>query len=72
MNTRQHDMACKNKEDCGFCPERANTSANEKNSGLYEGSFPTWTLIFLLLVSVFVSGFLSGVLAVLWFISNGM
>ncbi|EEE9969086.1 hypothetical protein DJ253_17305 [Salmonella enterica subsp. enterica serovar Nigeria] len=72
MNTRQHDMACENKEDCGFFPERANTPENKKNSGLYEESFPTWTLIFLSLISVFISGFLSGVLVALWFISNSM
>ncbi|EDV9508660.1 hypothetical protein HCO18_004374 [Salmonella enterica] len=72
MSTRQHDIASGNKEDCGFCPERANVSIDEKNPSLYEGSLPAWILIFLLLASVFISGFLTGVLAMLWFISNSI
>ncbi|WP_395224846.1 hypothetical protein [Salmonella sp. SKLX107313] len=72
MNPRQHDIASENKEDCGFYPERANVSTDEKKTGLYEDSLPAWILIFLLLASVFISGFLTGVLAMFWFISNSI
>ncbi|HCL5280268.1 TPA: hypothetical protein N2G40_003578 [Salmonella enterica] len=47
--------------------------ATEQTRGGRTGeSFPFLTLIFLLLTSVFTSGFLAGALAVLWFVSSGL
>lgn len=43
---------------------------NEIDSGRAGGAFSLWTLMFLLLVSTFTSGFLAGVLSILWFVCD--
>ncbi|EFU5020895.1 hypothetical protein PUT00_004238 [Salmonella enterica] len=46
--------------------------ADKTGAGRTGGGFPLLTLIFLLLTSVFTSGFLTGALTVIWFVSAGM
>ncbi|EHD9149686.1 hypothetical protein JOV02_004274 [Salmonella enterica] len=45
---------------------------DERRSGYGGGSFLLRTLILLLLVSAFISSFLAGALAMLWFVSDCM
>lgn len=44
---------------------------DKTGAGRTGGGFPFLTLIFLLLTSVFTSGFLTGALTVIWFVSAG-
>ncbi|VEA64701.1 Uncharacterised protein [Salmonella enterica subsp. salamae] len=45
---------------------------DERRAGYGGGSFPLRALILLLLASAFISGFLAGALAMLWFVIDCM
>lgn len=49
-----------------------NIPDDERRAGYGGGSFPLRALILLLLASAFISGFLAGVLAMLWFVIDCM
>ncbi len=49
-----------------------NMPDDERRAGYGGGSFPLRALILLLLASAFISGFLAGVLAMLWFVIDCM
>ncbi|SUG35977.1 Uncharacterised protein [Salmonella enterica subsp. arizonae] len=56
----------------GHCLSVKTMPADKTGAGRTGGGFPLLTLIFLLLTSVFTSGFLTGALTVIWFVSAGM
>ncbi len=52
--------------------QKDNMPDDERRAGYGGGSFPLRALILLLLASAFISGFLIGVLAMLWFVIDCM
>ncbi|WP_218203349.1 hypothetical protein [Salmonella enterica] len=52
--------------------QKDNMPDDERHAGYGGGSFPLRALILLLLTSAFISGFLAGVLAMLWFVIDCM